>query len=53
MPESLLQSNILEGREIYLSQQQQRFTFDSDVMREAQTVAILIHRDKRDEAGQV
>ena len=53
MPESLLQSNVLEGREIYLSQQQQRFTFDSDVMREAQTVAILTHRDKRDEAGQV
>ena len=53
MPESLLQSNVLEGREIYLSQQQQRITLDSDMMREPQTVTLLFHRDKRDEAGQV
>ena len=53
MPESLLQSNVLEGREIYLSQQQQRITLDSDMMREPQTVAILMNRDKRGEVGQV
>lgn len=53
MPESLLQNNVLEGREIYLSQQQQRITFDSDMVREPQTVALLFRRDKRGEAGQV
>ena len=53
MPESLLQNNVLEGREIYLSQQQQRITFDSDMVREPQTVALLLRRDKRGEAGQV
>ena len=53
MPESLLQSNVLEGREIYLSQQQQRITLDSDMVREPQTVTLLSHRDKRGEAGQV
>ena len=53
MPESLLQNNVLEGRQIYLSQQQRRITLDSDMVREPQTVALLTHRDKRGEAGQV